>query len=67
MRSCDNEENRTDTLCGACVKGFSVSILTGACTPDSQCGGDKWFWFLVVLAVMAYASEKTEQIRFPNM
>ncbi len=49
------EGNRTGTLCGACQKGFSVSILTGSCTPDSQCGGDQWFWLVVFSATMAYA------------
>ncbi len=49
------EGNRTDTLCGACQEGFSVSILTGACTLDSQCGGDQWFWLVAFLAAMAYA------------
>ena len=47
--------NRTGTLCGACQEGFSVSILTGSCTPDSQCGKQGWFWLVVVLASMAYA------------
>ena len=47
--------NKTGTLCGACQEGFSVSILTGSCTPDSQCGEDRWFWFIALLAAMAYA------------
>ncbi len=47
--------NRTGTLCGACEEGFSVSILTGGCTPDSLCGRDHWFWLVVILAAMAYA------------
>ncbi len=47
--------NRTDVLCGACNSGFSVSILTGACTPDSQCEGDQWFWLVAFLAMLAYA------------
>ena len=47
--------NRTSTLCGTCQEGFSVSILTGACIPDNQCGGDQWFWLVAVLATMAYA------------
>ncbi len=48
-------ENRTGILCGACQEGFSVSILTGACTPDSQCGGDLWFWSVALFATAAYA------------
>ncbi len=47
--------NRTGILCGACQDGYSVSILTGACTPDSLCGESQWFWFIVILAAMAYA------------
>ena len=47
--------NRTGILCGACREGFSVSILTGTCTPDSQCGGDQWFWLFALLSAMAYA------------
>ncbi len=50
---CDG--NRTGILCGACREGFSVSILTGECTPDSQCGGDQWFWLFAMLATIAYA------------
>ena len=48
--------NRTGTLCGACKQHFSVAILTGSCTPDSQCGRDQWFWLVVILAAMGYAS-----------
>ncbi len=47
--------NKTGILCGACQEGFSVSILTGACTLDSQCGQDQWFWLIAVLAMLAYA------------
>ncbi len=47
--------NRTSTLCGACQEGLSVSILTGACTPDTQCKGDQWFWLFALLSAMAYA------------
>ncbi len=47
--------NRTGILCGACKEGFSVSILTGSCIPDSQCGGDQWFWLVAMLATLAYA------------
>ncbi len=49
------EDNRTGTLCGACQEGFSVSILTGVCTPNSECGGDQWFWLFAILSTMAYA------------
>ncbi len=47
--------NRTNTLCGACQEGFSVSILTGRCTPDNQCKGDQWFWLFALLSTMTYA------------
>ena len=47
--------NKTGILCGACQEGFSVSILTGVCIPDSQCGEDQWFWLVAFSAAMAYA------------
>ena len=46
--------NRTGILCGTCQEGFSVSILSGSCTPDSQCGGEHWFWIVAFLAALAY-------------
>ncbi len=47
--------NRTGTLCGSCKNGFSLSILTGKCTLNSECGGKGWFWLLVIFATMTYA------------
>ena len=47
--------NRTGTLCGSCSEGFSVSMLTRQCIPDSNCGGGQWFWFLAFLTTLAYA------------
>ncbi len=47
--------NRTGILCGACREGFSVSILTGECLPNSKCGRDQWFWLLAILAMLSYA------------
>ena len=47
--------NRTGIICGACQAGLSVSILTQKCIPDSQCGGDQWFWLVVTLYTIAYA------------
>ncbi len=49
------EENRTGILCGSCRDNFSVSILSGVCTPNSTCGGDKWFWLFVISYAMMYA------------
>ncbi len=49
------EGNKTGTLCGACQEHFSVSILTGNCTPDSNCGNAEWFWLFAVLVALAYA------------
>ncbi len=46
---------RTGVLCGACKKGFTVSIMTGECMADSNCGQDQWFWFLAFLATASYA------------
>ncbi len=48
--------NKTGILCGACQEGFSVSILTGACTSDVLCGRDQWFWRIVILAAISYGN-----------
>ena len=47
--------NRTGTLCGNCQDGFSLSILKGTCTHDSECGGNHWFWFMALTVTFAYA------------
>ena len=47
--------NRTGPLCGRCQDGFSIAILSGECTSDSQCGQDHWFLLFAVLAAMTYA------------
>ena len=49
------EGNKTGILCGVCQKGFSVSILTGNCAQNSNCGNDDWFWLFAVLVALAYA------------
>ena len=46
--------NRTGILCGACLQGFSVSIFNGFCLPNSQCGGDKWFWLFAIFSAITY-------------
>ncbi len=47
-------DNRTGVLCGACTDGFSLSILTGKCTPNSQCQEDRWFWWFAVMVALTY-------------
>ena len=47
--------NRTGQLCGSCLDGFSMSILTGKCVPDRKCGRIYWFWLVAFCAAMAYA------------
>ncbi len=47
--------NRTGALCGACQEGFSISLLLGKCTPNIECQGNRWFWFLAVFMTMIYA------------
>ncbi len=47
--------NRIGDLCGACQEGYSMTILTGKCVSDTQCGGDHWFWLLAFLGTMVYA------------
>ncbi len=48
-------DHRTGILCGVCKKGYSISILTGLCFPDSKCGKDHWFWLFAFLGTMVYA------------
>ncbi len=47
--------NRTGTLCGSCIEGFSVSILNGECIREDICGKDHWFWAVAFTATMVYA------------
>ncbi len=47
--------NREGALCGACQESFSVSIFTGECVPDSQCGKNQWFWLFTFCATVVYA------------
>ncbi len=49
------EKNRTGILCGSCEENFSVSLITGVCTPNSQCGGDQWFWSFAIFSALMYA------------
>ena len=59
--------NRTGTLCGACQTGFSVSILSGQCVPNFECG-HPWFWALATLAALLYMiwyTFKDEIIQIP--
>ena len=46
--------NRTGALCGACQENFSVSVLTGRCTPNTKCQSDRWFWFIFLLMAITY-------------
>ncbi len=46
---------KTGTLCGACQDGFSVAILTGSCTANTNCGNEDWFWLFAILVALAYA------------
>ncbi len=46
--------NRAGVLCGACREDFSVSILMGKCTPNVECGDDRWFSLLAVFGTMIY-------------
>ncbi len=47
--------NRTGALCGVCKEDFSVSILTGKCTPNVECQAGKWFWLFAILLTLFYA------------
>ena len=45
---------RTGILCGACVPGYSESLLSTECLPPDKCS-DKWFWILTFLAITGFA------------
>ena len=47
--------NRTGTLCGACLPGFSVSIISGQCISNGNCGSP-WFWALAVFSACYYVA-----------
>ncbi len=45
---------RTGILCGKCENGFSISMLTSDCIPNSQCGRDQWFWLIAFMTMLSY-------------
>ncbi len=47
-------KHRTGILCGECKNDFSVSMLTPDCIPNSECGGDQWFWLIVLITMLSY-------------
>lgn len=49
-------ENRAGLLCGECKEGFSLSILSDKCIPDTRCGKTVLFWLVAIFASMAYAA-----------
>ncbi len=55
--SCTNynscQGHRTGQLCGACLNGFSLSMLSNECVPDAHCN-DQWFWAIPVVIAFGY-------------
>ena len=47
--------NRTGNLCGECLEGYSISILSEDCVPDSKCGNRLLVALLAIFVSMAYA------------
>ena len=45
--------NREGILCGECKKNYSISVLSGECIPNSECGVP-WLWYVCLLAVNGY-------------
>lgn len=44
--------NRTGPLCGDCLPGFSESVSSTACVPNSRCGNDvALFWSMAVVGI----------------
>ncbi len=45
--------NREGGICGSCIKGYSLSMLSNNCMPDKWCS-THWFWALVIFAAILY-------------
>ncbi len=45
--------NRNGTLCGNCKEGYSLSIMSSQCIPNSECT-DHWVWFVAVMGMIVY-------------
>ncbi len=46
-------QHRTGKLCGQCKEGFSDSLMSTACIPDTKCD-DWWVWPLGIILALAY-------------
>ncbi len=46
--------HRTGVLCGACEKGFSLSLLSNECFVEHQCTSDSWYWLIFIVVVAIY-------------
>ena len=46
-------KNREGILCGECKENYSISILSGKCIPNIECGVP-WLWYVCLLEVIAY-------------
>ncbi len=55
--SCDSHDtcaqHRTGQLCGGCENGFSESLMSTVCIPDTKCD-DWWVWPVGFLLAFAY-------------
>ena len=60
--------NREGTLCGTCRHGYSLSLLSNNCVPDTSCG-QSWFWVVTVIAMTTYMlwyTFKDDILRIPQ-
>ncbi len=46
-------KHREGRLCGKCVQGFTETLITNDCVPDSECK-DTWLWIVFAAAAFVY-------------
>ncbi len=44
---------RSGTLCGACMRGYSLSLLSNQCIENADCDAG-WMWVIALVAMLAY-------------
>ena len=43
-------------LCGRCLDGYSESLFSTKCKPDSECSGEVWAWVMMAVYGLAYVT-----------